>query len=356
MRGWIIGGTYDPDGGRPSKIVNQLNETLDWTCVNGGSLEMLHKILDEHLTEMDVLLWMPNISNEEEKILPTIKKRNPKLFLIQSKRADGRDFTVSDMIGRMLGSHSNLGIYISRLDITDWKGRPTYNFTLLDPLGNEWCNDCRVSKLAETIDSRVSEVMQMSRVGSTRLGDRRSFSIDPRFIDIIRSYGDRFATFVNEVNPNRLLGNASTRCAKGFPGIRMVSTDGSMYVTRRNVDKQTLSLEDFVEVTNAPDGRVGYYGDNKPSVDTPVQMRLFNYYRNVNYMLHGHVYVEGGQMTAGKTPCGYLDEFDQIKMLYPDPDAMNFVVNLRGHGCLIMAGDLDFFANQTLMGRPFPER
>ena len=49
-----------------------------------------------------------------------------------------------------------------------------------------------------------------------------------------------------------------------------------------------------------------YYGE-KPSVDTPIQIKLFNYYHNVNYMVHGHVYVDNAKMTEHKIPlwlCG----------------------------------------------------
>jgi hypothetical protein len=348
MRVLLVGGTFDHNGGKASKIIAELSEHLALNVkvtINGGSLDFLHQVLDVHLYGTDVLLWFPNIDNVEDKILPELKKRNPKLLLVQSKRAVERDYTPSDMIGRMLQSHSNLGVL---MDMPADRLR----FRVLDPLGNLWGETEDVRELANTLSNRISVIMEMKRVGSTMLGQRRPFHIDPKFIEIVRNYGTEFTKFVNAVNPNRLLGNASTRCAKGFPGIR---TENRIFVTRRNVDKQTLSEDDFVEINTAAYERVGYYGDNKPSVDTPVQMRLFGYYANVNYMLHGHVYVEGGSLTGGKTPCGYLDEFDEIVKLFPDPESTNFVVNLRGHGCLIMARDLDFFANQTLKGRPFPE-
>lgn len=337
----LVGGTFDEHGGKPSYIVSSLAKTLCWDYVNGGSLEQLKKI---NFNFLKVLIWMPNIDNSEDKILPTIKKINQKLLLIQSKRLIEKDYSPNDMVGRLLQSHSALGIMISKSD-------NGYGFKVLDPLGNIWIDTNNPKLLAETLKSRIEEILEMKRVGSESVGPKNEFELDSEFIKIIQSYGTEFTKFVNAVNPNRLLGNASTRCSRGFPGVRVKSR---LFVTRRNVDKQTLSNDDFVEILSDED-KVKFYGDIKPSVDTPIQIRLFNYYKNVNYMLHGHVYVQGGLMTAHKTPCGFLNEFDEIVKLFPDPNSTNFVVNLRGHGCLIMSKNLKFFKNQTLVGRPFPE-
>jgi len=57
-----------------------------------------------------------------------------------------------------------------------------------------------------------------------------------------------------------------------------------------------------------------------------------------------------------KIPCGYVEEFDEIASLV-DKNSVNFSINLRGHGCLILAGDLDYLSRSInrLYGRPFPE-
>ena len=341
METLIVGGTFDRNRGRSSKVVAQLANNLNWPCINGGHIDELDTI---NFTEIDVLVWMPNINNVEDKILPRIKKINQKLLLIQSKRVIEKDYSVNDVIGRLLQSHSNLGIMITTEN-------EQFCFKLVDPLGNLWANTLLITELSTALLDRVTQIRTMQRVGSTQLGDLREFNIEPEFISIIQQYGTEFTKFVNAVNPNRLLGNASTRCARGFPGIRM---NNSIYVTRRNVDKQTLSNNDFVEV-DPIERRVGYYGPNKPSVDTPIQIRLFNFYKNVNYMLHGHVYVKDGILTSHTIPCGYIDEFDEIVKFVPDNNSSNFIINLRGHGCLIMANNLEYFKNQTLKARPFPE-
>jgi hypothetical protein len=190
-----------------------------------------------------------------------------------------------------------------------------------------------------------------------QIGDVQDFSISPEFLDIVRSYGDKFATFVNAINPNRFLGNAATRCSFGFPAQRQ---EERIFVSRRNVDKQGMGEKDFVEAALGVSAsnsatKVCYYGVQKPSVDTPVQLLLFDYYSDVHYMIHGHVYVKDAPVTKSKIPCGCLEEFSEVVHAFPRARNKNFAINLRGHGCLVMAGDLEFLRQIELQGRVFPE-
>jgi hypothetical protein len=144
------------------------------------------------------------------------------------------------------------------------------------------------------------------------------------------------------------------------PNIHCPAHPPRVLVTRRNVEKTTLSESDFVEVSLRPYGKgeeVAYYGDAKPSVDAPIQLHLFRRYQNVRYMVHGHVYVEEAPYTAHKIPCGGIEEVEEIAALFPDERAANFAVNLRGHGCLLLANTLTFLQNAKarLIARPFPE-
>jgi hypothetical protein len=83
----------------------------------------------------------------------------------------------------------------------------------------------------------------------------------------------------------------------------------------------------------------------------------YTYYKNVNYIIHGHVYIKNGIFTTNKIPCGYIEEFEEIKSLFADKNLTNFSINLKGHGCLIMAENLDYLQSQiiNLKERPFPE-
>ena len=122
----------------------------------------------------------------------------------------------------------------------------------------------------------------------------------------------------------------------------------------RNVDKKTLCSEEFVEAEFGS-SVIEYFGKNKPSVDTPIQLLLFAYFRNIKYMIHGHVYVEDAPITKNKVPCGFLEEVVDVLAVINDPNIEQFAINLRGHGCLIACKDLSFFNSIRLEARPFPE-
>ena len=195
MKIFIVGGTFDTTGGKPSYIVTQLMSLLGANGINGGYLTDLE--LD--FCSLTTLIWMPNISNEEDKILPLIKKANPHLLLIQSKRVVEKEYTVSDIVGRLLASKSLLGIMIT-------KENNEYNYKVIDPLGNQHCHTKELSTLASTIYRRVKYIKSLNRIGSKSIGPKRKIEIDKRFIDIIQRSGTEFTKFVNAINPNRLLG------------------------------------------------------------------------------------------------------------------------------------------------------
>jgi len=345
MKGIVIGGTFDNEGGKKSFFVHEIAKNLQFECINGGNMDDLKSFNPK---EYNICLWMPNISNKEDKILPLLKKINPHMVLIQSKRVIEKQYSESDVVGRLLQSHSLLGIMIEKPD-------NCYNFKLLDPLGNLWCDTKNLEELCYNIKRRLNFFGTMNRVGSIKTKDIKPiFDIEQDFIDIIKEYGDTFSKFVAAVNPYRLLGNSSTRCSFGFPAKRV---DNHIAVTRRNVDKQFLSSDDFVLCQDDIGKAVKYYGENKPSVDTPIQIKLFDYYKNVNYMIHGHSYIKGGIFTDNCIPCGYIEEFDEVIKLFLNVDSNNFCINLRGHGCLILAKDLGFLDNKKkdLYPRPAPE-
>lgn len=347
MKAIVIGGTFDEKGGKPSSIVAALAQALGWPVKNGGTLD---EIRDMDFTAYDTMMWMPNISNDEEKILPAIKQKNGRMLLISSKRVVEKTYNEFDVIGRLLKSRSNLGVMIEK------RADGRYNFKLLDPLGNQYCNTDDITDLAGAISARVATIKGLTRIGSEQVGPERPSGVEPEFIKTVIRLGDEFSRHVNAVNPERFLGNASTRrttrCCHGFPAVR--ADDDTYLVSRRNVDKQTMTPDDFVHIRKDED-KVRYYGAAKPSVDSPIQIRLFNHYAGVNYIVHGHVYVDGAPMTDSKVPCGHVEEFNEIVKLVPDGGATDFVINLRGHGCLVFAKDLAFFDRVKFKGRPFPE-
>lgn len=345
MKKLIVGGTFDDQNGKPSYFVSSLAKSLgdDWDCINGGNIDTIRHF---NPTGLNVLLWMPNVSNDEDKVIDNLKVINPRMILIQTKRVIEKEYTPADVVGRLLKSHALLGIMITKSD--------DYRFDVLDPLGNIWASTNDITQVGVSIRNRLDYLLSLSRVGSIKSHSDVKYEVADEFVKVVREYGVEFAKFVRAFNPNRLLGNASTRCAKGFPAVRM---NDHILVTRRNVDKETLSPDDFVLVDSHMKKAVHYIGDKKPSVDTPIQVKLFEYYTNVKYMIHGHAYVKGGKFTQNKVPCGYIEEFDEVKGLFPNSSQTNFVINLKGHGCLILSDSFDYLREQlpNLYGRPLPE-
>jgi hypothetical protein len=333
----VVGGTFNEQQGKPSGLVAKLASSMGAEVLNGGNLDEL-KAID--FAKISTLIWMPNVDNSHDKILPYIKTVNPRMTLISSKRVVEKDYRPSDVVGRLLKTKSNLGIMIT-------KKEDLYNFRLLDPLGNMYCDTTDIKTLGTAISARLQYLSGLTRLPSVRVGSATEVSVSPEFIDVVKRLGTIFASHVNAVNPNRLLGNAATRCSYGFPAAK---TNDGIWVTRRNVNKETLTPDQFVKVTSRTDV-VEYYGESKPSVDTPVQVRLFNHYPNIQYMIHGHVYCKDAPTTDHKIPCGFVEEFGDIVSTIPDQNCNSVVVNLKGHGCLIACNDLSFFDSVKFVSR-----
>lgn len=339
----IVGGDFGQQGGKASYLVSQLAEHLEPEyLLNGGKLEDLHDFIKKTPLDTSVLIWMPNIDNREEKLLPDIKKLHPKLFLIQSKRVVERNYDDFEIIKRLLNSHANLAIKITKTQ--------NYEFSLLDPLGNSWLKKGSISSLAKVLKGRLAQIQPLSRRNSQQIGPARRFEIEPDFLEVVRDLGQTFGTLVRAVNPNRFLGNASTRCMHGFPSQR---SGDSFFVSKRNVDKTIISSEQFVEVKLGE--AVEFFGDNKPSVDTPIQLQLYQHYRNINYIVHGHVYVKDAPFTTSVIPCGYLEEAEDIKRVITEQEASKFAVNMLGHGCVIAGSHISDLKEFEFVARPFPE-
>ena len=346
----VIGGTFDSKNGKKSAIVEQVSkyasEYATVCTTNGGNLTHLRSWINNNgLTHAQAALWMPNIDNSEDKILPVIKKRYPHLILVQSKRSVEKEYNYFDVISRMLDSHAALGLIVSRPN-------GSLVFSLVDPLGNIYAENASLQEMCRALMIRLLKISRMTRQRSEKIGDRIDFEVEEDFLKAAKFLGSEFTKYVTAVNPNRFLGNVSTRCCYGFPSAR--SKCGTIYISKRNVDKTIINSNQFVEVNRIGlEGNVvGYRGHLKPSVDTPIQLKLYDIYQNVNYMVHGHVYVGGAPFTKTSIPCGFLEEAEEVVQAIPDKNVSNVVVNLVGHGCLMMAKDISYFYDHEFISRP----
>lgn len=355
----IVGGTFDHNGGSPSGLVRSIDKSIrektafDVTTVNGGWVEDLHKEILPSVLGFDVVLWFANVSNDEVK-LRDVKAINPKCILITSKRNDDGKYTFAELISRALAIKANLTIEFSK----DPDG--LFNMMLFDPLGNVFYNGFMVDELCTKLLDRTKQLLMFTRVPSVQDTTQEApvVSEETEFFNFAHSCADIFHNLIRPAKgTERFLGNMSFRCQNGFPSFR--GENGMIYVSRRNVDKSDIGATSFVPTYLDDTNTVRYFGDDKPSVDTPVQLRLYKYFPWANYMIHAHCYVDiqdiqdvMGFSTTQPIPCGALEEVDEILERYVFWDDLwksyhnveaprLLAINLVGHGCILIAKDVE---------------
>lgn len=341
MNIFIVGGTFDDNGGQRSGFVAKFYAEYKYifnvsiALRNGGDFsDLTNYMADEDILKWaDVIYWFANIPNDKAKLVGEIKRINPKAILIISKNNLEEKYQRLMLVARALQAKANLLIEFKRFN-------GLYSGTVIDPLNNVFCeNEADIPSLVRTVHNRVVELTSFTRIPSVKVGEAIECPKEERFFEIARKHADTFHTLIHAVNQGRFLGNLSFRCERGFPSFRK---NGFVFVSQRNIDKRNINENGFVAVNADVIHQVEYYGDVKPSVDTPIQVRLYEYYMNVKFMLHAHVYIEGAPLTNHLVPCGAIEEFDEVVHHYPEQFHSNFCVNLKGHGSLILAQNVEF--------------
>lgn len=327
----IVGGTWDEDGGRPSKVVEMLGKELgaDW-ILNGGTIENLENVANTSFEGYSLIIWMPSVSNGETKVYP--KKGTGAVLVCSKVMREG--YTRSDSVSRIFAMHANAVIEIHREE-GGW-----FTFGLRDAMANWWGGglDTSLVSLARGIVDLYHWTKESIRFGSDRV-DKRDEDVR-RLMELTSKVADRVENSIGE----RYFGNVSTRCQRMFPGAR---AGASFLISPRNTDKRRLDVEDMVSVTAfqdvAGEGSVRYWGPRKPSVDTPVQLFLFGACPKVNYFIHGHARVKGAPTTENYFPCGDLREAYEVEGLIKEGmiDGTCGAINLKNHGFLLYAEDID---------------
>jgi len=358
----FVGGHFDDEGGRPSGYVRTLFSSLmshlysysygwDEVRMNGGSWDELVAI-SKRFKQFDVIIWMPSVPNDKEKLVEKIKVENPKCLLVTSKNNESGKYSTMHLLARALKTKSNLLLEFTKAADGKWQ------VTVLDPLGNSFAEKESCMGMVEYfLGSRIVQLYQYTRVQSKTIGEALPVPDEKEFFDVAKNYAEVFHKLIH-ANNDRFMGNLSFRCEKGFPSVKK---EGIIYVSERNVDKRSIGKESFVAMNlkneEELDGEesVEFYGDKKPSVDSPIQVMLYNFYKNVQYMLHSHTYVAGAPCTDEVIPCGAIEEAEAIMALYPYPDKVNFAVNLKGHGSIVFANSVDFLKDIQYVARKIPE-
>jgi len=324
MKTILIGGDF---GNIPksSSVINKLSKFFDDVDIkNGGTLDDLKINLDG----FSLVIWSPNIDNEIDKQYP--KKEKGSVLICTKVLRENRNY--GDAVARIFKMNANAVITIES------SSKP-FKFQLIDALGNLWCDTSDLSVLSKSIKDFFSWSKGAIRIDSIKT----DFNITKpnqtliSFCDIIKNVADK----VENERGGRYFGNASTRCSKMFPSLR---TEDDFLVSGRNIPKDRISIDDFVFVKLGDEvdtvGKVIYSGNRKPSVDTPIQLVLYRKYLNINFMIHGHAYIDGVDFTKHYFPCGDLRECEELLNKFPS-DNKSFILNLKNHGFIIATDTIE---------------
>lgn len=312
MNTLIVGGNIETK--KPSSIINKLAEEFrNVTIVFNGTLPY-------SISGNDLILWFPDIPNEEEKNYP-LKDKGSVLICSKVIR-EGR--TEVDAVSRIFNMHGNAVVCIYK------HKHKNFSFQLIDALGNTWAHTDSLRILVKSI----LEFYEWSK-GQIRMSFIEnvgvvmpSISLPKKFVELNTKVADKIESKLGV----RYFGNFSTRCMKLFPSIRGITHDTYLF-SPRNIDKKRLTTEDYVLVTPPY-----YYGSRMYSVDSPCQMYIYRQFDNINFMIHGHAYIKHVEFTDSYYPCGDLREVEEISKLFRKGAR---IINLKNHGFLIAAEDLN---------------
>lgn len=352
MKILLVGGTFDLNGGKNSSIISKIDFELnkynnEVSTFNGGYYEKLKEIIDT-AKEYQVIFWMANVPNELEKVR-NIKDVNPYAIVIGSKRNDNK-YKFVEVLNRSLEQRHNLTIQFSKIE------DKLFNMLLFDPLGTSFYDGTSIEKLIEVLNNRLLFLLTTTRKNTYKSDKYIEVEDNEAFFCYTRKTAEIFhKTIEHDKGVTRFLGNSS-----------FISNDRkTVYVTRRDVDKEFIDKDHFV-ATYIEDDKVFYSKNNdgnfyKPSKDSIVQNKLYKLLPNINYIVHSHCYVENAPFTKTPVPCGALDEIDEVLEVinkYYDNDLTKdyYAINLNGHGCLIFGNNIELLEQTKFITRHLPER
>ena len=417
MKILIVGGTWtiEPDvafeDNRRSGLIDKIAIAIKDYCLeecrnsciidlhNGGYYYDLESILNK-TPEYDIVFWWANVPDNSLHKIRNVKEVAPNVMLVTSKRNDCDKYSFMELTQRALAVKANMFLEFKKGD------DKLFHINVMDPLGCHWYDGFNVDEAVVAAMDRLIYLMSMTRqktiksniekgdvmnmffakVGDNVAQSEKEVDIpeEREFIDIVRKHAETFYTIFNPgKDVKRFLGNASlraqlnidsTRCMRGMPSFKK---DNMIFVSQRNIDKQFISLENFVPCY-MEDEKLYYCGDKKPSVDAPVQVRLYEALPHINYIIHSHCYIEGAPFTSKSIPCGAIEEVDEVleivKKIDEEFDAflkywmnahgkekpdgekpIGYKINLKGHGSLLMARDVAALRDVQYVGRQLPE-
>lgn len=386
----IVGGSWDYDGGKASWYIEQMDTAVrnvgkhvSVNCYNGGNYFTLRHVIDR-TPDYDIVFWFANVDNRLEKIRD-VKAVAPYTMLVTSKRNDNNKYDFQELVQRALASKSNLMFEFCKKPA----GEHGFTIRVFDPLACQfyygeditaaaWVAMNRLEYLRsitrqKTISNNTSAELALTwyfdsfkqdMSPSDKTYDKSEIPEETVFIDIVRHHAETFHALMPTIKTERFLGNCSMkpmppqvgRCSKGMPSFKH---GDYVFVSQRNINKEFIDISHFVPTYMDENENIFFCGENKPSVDTPIQLRLYKALPNIRYMLHSHCYIEDAEFTTKSIPCGAVEEVTEILELidknYGDRELEFYAINLKGHGSIVMSKDCVKINDVHYYKRPMPE-
>lgn len=319
----VVGGGETKRSSVVNKLYNEL--VVENSLINAKLINPFVSLPE--INGHDLVLWFPDISNEEVKDYP-VKDKGAVLICSKVMREETKRI---DAITRIFAMHGNAVITITK------SNDKSFTFELIDALGNTWCKTTHIYRLARAIinfyEWTRGSIRKSLKHGDSNVIQLLGSSTEETFKEFLEINMNIAKKVANDCD-NRFFGNYSTRCTKLFPSTRIATVPKDCFLfSPRNTNKQFLTVEDKVFTTYEE-----YYGDRKPSVDTPVQLELYRRFPRINFMIHGHAYIKGARFTEEYFPCGDMREVDGVcKLLEKGAE----LINLKNHGFLMVSTELE---------------
>lgn len=248
------------------------------------------------------------------------------------------------------------------------------SISVSDPLGVNWYEGHNTQECVQKVMNRIEYLNRITRQKTTKSDNNLMLNwyfdrfkqteyksneivkvpAEDRFLKMVTDYSNVFRKLMiniqTEKGDTRLF-----RCTKGMPSFRKGKF---IYVSKRVVMNDYITYNDLVAVYKEND-KLYYCGNDKPSVDTPIHMKLYENLPNINYAIHSHNYIKGAVSTKYSIPCGAIEEAEEIlntiKENYKSFDERKYVINELGHGSIILGNSIDDLKGINYIKRPIPE-
>ena len=173
------------------------------------------------------------------------------------------------------------------------------------------------------------------------------------FLDIVRNYAQQYYDLFEDKTDNHEF-KRTMRCRRGMPSFRYKN---NIIVSKRIITNEFITNEDMVAIYKKGEN-IYYYGDDKPSVDTPIHVKLYKEFNHINFIIHSHEYIKNAPFTKKVIPCGAIEEYKEIITTIKENFNYNnnlFIVNELGHGSIILSSNLENLKQNEIKKRVIPD-